>query len=105
MQPIKILFQKAIQCQLKRESDLFGNPNRTAKKTHSISVIKPHRLTLYEERDAVCFEIDTKHIKTLFMPSVEFLNIIPVGVKIFITVIVRRSGRHRTPFVIMDCST
>jgi hypothetical protein len=33
----------------------------------------------YRKITAVCYEIDTKHINTLFGQNIEFLNIKPFG--------------------------
>jgi hypothetical protein len=35
---------------------------------------------LYSEIIAVCFEIHTKHINTLFGHNVELLNVKPIGI-------------------------
>jgi hypothetical protein len=39
--------------------------NRTAQKTHSVSVIQTNQLMLYSEIIAVCSEIHTIHINTV----------------------------------------
>ena len=42
---------------------------------HSISVIKTSQLMLYREIIAVCSQIHTKHINTLYGQNVELLNV------------------------------
>jgi hypothetical protein len=42
------------------------------------SVIKTSQLTLYREIIAVCSQIHTKHINTLYGQNVEFVNVKPV---------------------------
>jgi len=42
---------------------------------HSVSVIKTSQLMLYREIVAVCSEIHTKHINTLYGQNVEFVNV------------------------------
>ena len=42
---------------------------------HSVSVIQTHQLRLYREIIAVCFQIHTKHINTVFGQNVELLSV------------------------------
>jgi len=53
---------------------MYKDPVRTAKETHSVSIIKTGQLMLYREIIAVCSEIHTKHINTLYGQNVE-LNV------------------------------
>jgi hypothetical protein len=51
----------------------------TAQQTCCVSVIKTSQLMLYREIIAVCSEIHTKHINTLYGQNVEFVNFKPCG--------------------------
>jgi len=42
---------------------------------HSVSVIKTSQLMLYREINAVCSQIHTKHINTLYGQNVELLDV------------------------------
>jgi len=48
---------------------------RTAQLTHSVSVTQTSKLMLYREIIAVCFQIQTKHTKTLCGQNVELVNV------------------------------
>jgi len=45
---------------------LFKDPVRTAPKTHPISAIKTDQFMLYVAQVAVCSQINTKHINTVW---------------------------------------
>jgi hypothetical protein len=57
----------------------FKDPVCTAQQTQFISVLKTNQLMLYREIIAVCSEIHIKHINTLCVQNVEFLNAKPGG--------------------------
>ena len=48
----------------------FTDPVRTAQYTHSVFVIQTDQLMLYREKIAVCCQIHTKHINTLWGQNV-----------------------------------
>ena len=54
-------------------SDL--NIQSVPRSKHTPSVIKTSQLMLYREIMAVCSEIHTKHINTVFGQNVELLNV------------------------------
>ena len=57
------------------ESQLYIKTQLVPRSKHSFTVIKTSQLTLYREIIAVCSQIHSKHINTLFGQNVELLNV------------------------------
>jgi len=64
-----------VHCNNLAEPPSYLNIQSVPRSKHSVSVIQTNQLMLYREIMAVCSEIHTKHINSVYWQNIELLNV------------------------------